>query len=175
MGPTAVRLIWLALRGAEKLLDSNSKVNQPYTDIRTPEQKAADYAGINKINQSELYIDPQTCLMWVKYGNIAGKELTWSNAMNYVKSLSLGGYNDWRLPTKEEFEIFLKIGVNDHLMCLKINGFSDIQSDGYYWSSASCADIAGYAWMAHIDQQQSFVTGRDKNCCNYIWPVRSVR
>lgn len=36
-----------------------------------------------------------------------GKVLTWEAALEYAKNLRLGGFNDWRLPTKEEFESIL--------------------------------------------------------------------
>lgn len=36
-----------------------------------------------------------------------GKVLTWEAALEYAKNLRLGGFDDWRLPTKEEFESIL--------------------------------------------------------------------
>ena len=43
--------------------------------------------------------DNNTGLMWQK---IDGGEMTFETAASYCKSLNLGGFTDWRLPTTQE-------------------------------------------------------------------------
>jgi hypothetical protein len=43
--------------------------------------------------------DLVTGLMW-QQGD--GGEMTWENALNYPKTMTLGGYHDWRLPSTHE-------------------------------------------------------------------------
>jgi hypothetical protein len=40
--------------------------------------------------------------MWAKKDN--GSDVGWLEASDYCRSLQLGGYSDWRLPTIEELE-----------------------------------------------------------------------
>ena len=118
-----------------------------------------------------MYTDPQTGLMWPRNGNIAGKEMTWSDAMSWAKNLNYGGYNDWRLPTKEEFEAFSKRGGNKPSEWYNANGFNAVQSS-YYWSATTYANDADFAWIVSVG---SGVVGSYDKAYNsfYVWPVRS--
>ena len=49
-----------------------------------------------------LYLDPETKLMWTVSDN--GADINWKRAIEYAKTLRLGGYSDWRLPTIDELE-----------------------------------------------------------------------
>ncbi len=61
---------------------------------------------ILKNSKRELVANPDVMmingLMWQK--ETIEEEMDWDVAMEYAKNLRLGGYDDWRLPTKEEFE-----------------------------------------------------------------------
>jgi len=50
----------------------------------------------------EFVVDQVSGLMWQK--GESGERLSWKNALNYCRGLSLGGYSDWRLPRKDELE-----------------------------------------------------------------------
>ncbi len=60
-----------------------------------------------KDNPNMLISDSETNLFWLpkdSYGDL-GKWLTWDEIQGYVqtmKSVYAGGFNDWRLPSKEE-------------------------------------------------------------------------
>lgn len=45
-------------------------------------------------------LDTQTNLMWAAKDN--GSDINWDNAKIYCENYRLGGYTDWRLPTKDE-------------------------------------------------------------------------
>ena len=46
--------------------------------------------------------DDATGLLWSVKDN--GSDTNWVQASNYCKNLALGGYTDWRLPTRKELE-----------------------------------------------------------------------
>jgi hypothetical protein len=56
----------------------------------------------------DVFVDKSTDLMWQKKNssNIEDK-FTWQEAKNYCSNLNLGGYSNWRLPTKSEAKSLL--------------------------------------------------------------------
>ncbi|MBI3353871.1 MAG: DUF1566 domain-containing protein [Nitrospirae bacterium] len=51
--------------------------------------------------------DKEAGLMWTRDANIAEKCMNWYDALKFIKQLNkqkYAGYNDWRLPTKEELQ-----------------------------------------------------------------------
>ena len=67
------------------------------------------------------------------------KPMEWDKATEYAKSLNLGGYRDWHLPTKDESEIIFKI----RYIC-------GIQFDGIsFWSSETSDDGCAYNIWLH--------------------------
>jgi hypothetical protein len=48
----------------------------------------------------DIVVDNNTCLMWQRETDDAGR--SWSEAIRYCRDLTLGGYDDWRLPTRIE-------------------------------------------------------------------------
>ncbi|MFC1819986.1 DUF1566 domain-containing protein [Thermodesulfobacteriota bacterium] len=92
--------------------------------------------------------DPETCLEW-QYES-PGK-MTWNDALEYSKSLSLDGKDDWRLPTVFELETLLdRSALYNNLrpiMREKIP-FRDTSS---YWSSTTYAPDTLSAWILMFD------------------------
>ena len=52
--------------------------------------------------QDEIITDTETGLMWKKEYEHSFHDMTYSKVMNFVKELTLGNYNDWRLATVDE-------------------------------------------------------------------------
>ncbi|MCE1197635.1 MAG: DUF1566 domain-containing protein [Marinilabiliales bacterium] len=87
--------------------------------------------------------DGVTGLMWQKQD---GGEMTFDRAAAYVRSLALGGYRDWRLPTARElFDIHSFDRINPAL-----NGtyFTKTAAE-YWWSGETRSDAAGYVWVTN--------------------------
>jgi hypothetical protein len=89
------------------------------------------YAGISLDSNKELYTTAAD----------APGVYTWSNAIEYCKSLSAGGHNDWRMPTISELAV-------QFINRADIGGFNETGrlqgASGYYWSSLQIGD--GEAW-----------------------------
>jgi hypothetical protein len=119
-----------------------------------------------------IYTDLRSGLMWTRNGNIGGKQMNWNDAMDWTKNLNYGGYSDWRLPTKEEFEAFpnkegWKQPSSDWL---NLNGFQSVQND-YYWSSTNYASETDHAWLVY--KNSGIVNyAQNKGRLFFVWPVR---
>ncbi len=53
-------------------------------------------------------LDTKTNLMWAANDN--GSNIKWQDAKNYCETCSIGGYQDWRMPTENELEGLFKNG-----------------------------------------------------------------
>ena len=59
-----------------------------------------------KDNSEPVIVDPRTGLMWS--GDVPRVQMTYEDANEYVISLGLAGYDDWRLPSKDEMKSLLE-------------------------------------------------------------------
>jgi len=133
------------------------------------ERKRREAAAAAAERDRLLYTDTQTGLMWVRNGNIAGSRMKWQDAMDWVKTLNYGGYSDWRLPSKEELELFAKRGGNSPAQWYNANGFHEVQAS-YYWSSSADASYTNLAWSVNMSSGSVF--NNHKAYYYYVWPVR---
>jgi hypothetical protein len=117
--------------------------------------------------------DNITGLIWLKNANPAGR-LNWNDAIDYAGNLVFGGYSDWRLPTKGEWEAFVNTSYYDPALSNAAgNGkwsqgdaFYNVQSD-FYWSSTASYNNAWFVFMLYGDMNDS-----SKTSSYYVWPVR---
>lgn len=96
-----------------------------FSQVGTKMDDGTVYAGISPETGEGLYVTPQDCP--------APGYVKWQEAMKYAEELDVHNYNDWRLPTKEEFGV---LKTNQYKGALK--GLFDKESGyptGYYWSS----------------------------------------
>jgi len=73
------------------------------------------------------------------------KKMTYNQATNYCKAMKLGGYTDWRLPSKEELKSLLQLSRRG--LSVK-HAFKNVQ-EGIYWSSTK--DRHNEAWYVDFD------------------------
>lgn len=126
----------------------------------------------DKQRQDLIYTDPQTGLQWLRNGNFAGKGMTWQQATDWVKTLTIGGYKDWRMPSKEEFEAYTKRGGSRPATWFNANGFNNVQPY-YYWTGSSYPTNTGYAWSLYL--HSNYTNYYYKTYSYYVWPVRMKR
>ena len=140
-------------------------------------------------NGDGSYTDQLTDLIWPIQGNIMPSRdpgydtegttddgiVTWQTALNYVNKLnaeSYLGYNDWRLPNRNE----LRSLVNYNNVSLESSGFMNYCAA--YWSSSTFSTanptVAANAWFVNV--RSGFVSLNAKTDTTYAFlcvvPVR---
>ena len=117
------------------------------------------------VNGDTIVTDTETGLIWQKTYKL-GK--TWQQALYYCENLTYAGYNDWRLPNKNEL-----ISLVNYEKRLPASDFPDMPSgSGYhlFWSSSTHVYYTYYAWL--VDFSRGSVYHDDKTDS---YNVRCVR
>jgi hypothetical protein len=125
-------------------------------------------------------VDNKANLVWARDANLAGKSMTFQDAVRFVGELNVkghGGFKDWRLPTLEELKALMLYAKSQpakspHEM-LKAIGFTNVQRD--YWSSTDAPVTFSFekecAWVMTVSN--GLPGGAAKHYENSVWPVRS--
>lgn len=139
------------------LLQSDEFLNQTYASCREA------LRGV--IVPSDIVLDQATGLMWSKATIAKGK--TWAEAKEAAAAVRLGGYTDWRLPTRAE----LLTLVDDTRSKPAIDTARfDCESDWYWTSTPLASSPSGYAWLVFFGNgyyNRQLINGR-------VRAVRSV-
>jgi hypothetical protein len=97
-------------------------------------------------------LDNYTRLIWQRDGAASGL-LDWSEAVSYCDGLSLGGFDNWRLPTIRELSTL----VDEALVAPSINesyfsntAYGARQTDKWYWASHRARDGSN-SWALNFD------------------------
>jgi hypothetical protein len=101
-----------------------------------------------KAQQTLTWTDHKTGLEW-QY-NSPG-EMTWHEAQEYARSLSLDGRNDWRLPTAAELETLLDRKTLYERIRPIMREEVPFQDTLSYWSSTTFAPNTYSAWIVMFD------------------------
>jgi len=119
-------------------------------------------------------LDVKTGLMWTR-GDMAGKIMNWFDADDYCRRLSLGGYSDWRLPTKYEMEALAQYGKDagyGSKLAEYFNGigFRNVKPV-HYWSSTNDSSNRLLAWSANFYPGVLIVPGNKGLSNMNVWCV----
>ncbi|NJD91621.1 MAG: DUF1566 domain-containing protein [Geobacter sp.] len=118
------------------------------------------------------HIDRENGLMWVKSGNLSGKAMSWSAAVNWASALDYGGYSDWRLPTASELEGLAKSGGQRPAEFLNKSGYSNVQA-GLYWSSTAIVGAGGSLYR-NVSMMDGSLEESSREKEFHVWPVRET-
>ena len=88
-------------------------------------------------------------------------------AASYCTALNLGGYDDWRLPTKEELFGIVKSDATNP----SISAVFQHTASAFYWSSTTWAGGSSFAWRIFF--YSGFQGDDNKNYSNYVRCVRA--
>ena len=119
------------------------------------------------IVRDNVVFDKETKLMWMVDANVAGSGKNYETAENYVSSTPIAGYNDWRIPTNEEWRSLIPNNVKGINKAFP-NGypFKNIIIRGNYWASSKITGVSG------INLGNGSINRLNKKNSAYIWPVR---
>ncbi len=87
--------------------------------------------------------DPKNNLIWEDTLHASEVRVTQSEAESYCKTLTLGTFDNWRLPTLPEL---LSIVDYTHYKPAILKEFKHVENDTLYWSSTVYVRSAGDFW-----------------------------
>lgn len=144
-----------------------------------------DYAEVMKLepfktprfmdNGDGTVIDTYSGLVWLKNANLAGKKMTWKEAVAYCEKLNASGYSDWRCPTKEEMASLVKdySAYTNWQESLGKEGFEKVES--IYWTSSENTSDSKFAWLLTVNEGYAITGDEDaynKTNAYCVWSVR---
>ncbi len=141
--------------------------------ITTPDSR---YSVTEPVSGEYVVTDLETGLMWKQCsegrsgaGCATGTNasMTWSNALATANVAAHAGFNDWRLPTRNELRSLVETSC--YSPSINSNSFpaTDISN---YWTSTTRATDTPYALLVHFSDGQLTAAGK-----TYGFGVRLVR
>lgn len=115
-------------------------------------------------NADGTVTDLDTGLTWQQAESVA---VSWTGALGYAESLSLGGQTDWRVPNIKELQ-----SLTDETLAapaLDARFFPEAHA-ALYWSSTTLAGDANQAWT--VDPAYGIASYADKSQSHYVRCVR---
>jgi hypothetical protein len=125
-------------------------------------------AGPTKIRyriEGDVVRDEVTGLSWQRASAPGLHE--WPAADGYCAGLALGGFDDWRLPTR--IELVSLVDYTRHTPTIDPSAFPGTPSE-WFWSASKLADLDGFAWYVYFET--GFSNFVDET---YEYRVRCVR
>lgn len=136
----------------------------------------------------DVVIDSRTGLMWTRNADIAGKRMTWDEAIKWVEGsffssrLKYAEYHDWRLPSVEELYVFSSAGEGKNVAAyFNELGFYIADQPSMYWTSTT-AGADAYLGPIPINRGDWYVSLYDGHAGTavhlsnyYVWPVRTSK
>ena len=112
--------------------------------------------------------DTSTGLIWQQ---VEPEAMTWTEALAYCENLQLAGYDDWRLPNRNELQSIFDYSTNKPAIDFTV--FPDTVSPHYYWSSTACAYSGeDAAWLMRLGNIHGIFL---RNTSYYVRAVRNVK
>jgi len=100
-------------------------------------------AELLRDDSSNVVVDRENGLMWQDDSRAAAGKVSWSEALKRCETLDLGGYSDWRLPSRDELDSLADDSRFEHGIYPQ---FDSVGSGGY-WSSTEDRAHKGRSWM----------------------------
>jgi len=116
----------------------------------------------------DLIFDKETGLIWARDANLPGRTMTWQDAIDYCRGLTLGNRKGWRLPTVEELSSLAHSSQSNPALP---SGHPFVNVQAYhYWSSTTYESRSDYAW--YVGMSSGYVKYNPKSYNYHVWPVR---
>lgn len=104
-------------------------------NVSTGGNPTAPTSGNPTTSRNEIIVDARNKLMWTKYP--ADADVNWDEAVKYCEGLSLGGFNDWRLPSYLDLKATNDLNIPE---TEKVWTSIDFDEPCCYWTSTEDKD-----------------------------------
>ena len=132
----------------------------------------------------------RTWLQDANYANthgfdFSGGAMDWGTASNWVSTLNIGGFTEWRLPTQNDFKPWFETQLCDYSVWgnpqLHAGPFTNIQLagpiTGSYWTSDRTVvnndPSYAYIYWLFYNAMWAYPTDPNDGYWFYVWPVRT--
>ena len=122
------------------------------------------FADFTRDDTTKIVTDNETGLQWQDNKTVYK---TWQSAINYCEALTLGDYDDWRLPNINEL---LSI-VDDTKINPSMSSVFKSFASSNYWSSTTNAYYSSNAWL--VGFYYGYQDYNNKNNSIYVRCVRA--
>jgi len=118
---------------------------------------------------NEIVTDNTTKLQW--QDDALGDKTTWQSAIDRCEALSLGGFEDWRLPNINELSSLINYGLNSPSIAVIFQNTASGPYSHYWSSTTNYANNSDYAWYVYFDS--GAMGSHTKNGNDYVRCVRA--
>ena len=101
-------------------------------------------ADFTRDDTTKIVTDNETGLQWQDNESTTK---TWQNAINYCEDLTLGNYDDWRLPNINELTSI----IDDTKISPSLSSVFKFFASSNYWSSTTDAGYSRNAWIVYFN------------------------
>ena len=141
----------------------------PPQEISNEEKIANQKIVIERWDRKKEWVyDRKHHLMWQDNNAVANREYTWQDAKKYCIHLSLGGYNDWRLPRYEELLNLVDYRQNDPAI---VEIFMNVGTSSNYWTNTKHIEQESRAWIVYFYNGYTYSDAMKTK--NYVRCVRT--
>ena len=114
--------------------------------------------------------DPRTNLMWEDTPHVREAKIRQPRAVIYCKELTIGGFEDWRLPTIHEL---LTIIDYTRISPAILREFSYTEDESFYWTKTHVADEDDAFWGVNF--KRGYSSKASEYYDRYVRCVRNIK
>jgi len=130
------------------------------------------FAGeLTRDNMTEIVTDSTNNIMWQDNYVAQPRTYQWAEGINMCEALSLGSYDNWRLPNINELRSIVSYSENNPAI---YNVFRNVRANRY-WSSTTVGNNHGRAWQMNFLRGKALSTAAKGGFTPDYGYVRCVR
>ncbi len=135
--------------------------------VRCVRGERLEPSGLSRDDETDIVTDNGTGLQWQDDGDVEIMTHLWTAAIVWCEDhVTLGGYDDWRLPNINELHSIVDYSQNSPA----VSDTFDHTASSWYWSSTSKATYADNAW--YVKFRDGNLNMKAKNVNYYVRCVR---